>query len=132
MIFSSLQSYLILGLSAVITVGAAGGTFYIKHLKGKVEDLETVNIELSVENSRLETTVETLKQNAIDQSARNSELEKELTITRVRQNELFQVLQSHDLTALAKAKPGLIERRINDGTQKVFDDIESLSRTDRN
>jgi hypothetical protein len=29
---------------------------------------------------------------------------------------------------LATAKPGLIEKRINNGTAQVFDDLESITR----
>ena len=46
-------------------------------------------------------------------------------------NELQRLYQEHDFTRLAAAKPGLIERRINDATQKLFDDLTEQSRADR-
>ncbi len=38
--------------------------------------------------------------------------------------ELKHVLSTHDLGALAKRKPGLIERRANDGTARAFSLLE--------
>jgi len=43
-------------------------------------------------------------------------------------DELISKLQRHDLSRLSLRKPGLIEKRINDGTSQVFDDLEKLSR----
>ena len=40
---------------------------------------------------------------------------------------LRKLLAKHDLTKLAIEKPGLIEKRINDATDKTFDDIERLT-----
>jgi len=44
---------------------------------------------------------------------------------------LENTLAKHDLGALAKSKPGLVERRINSGTIKLFAAIEASSRTNR-
>ena len=44
-------------------------------------------------------------------------------------NDLISKLQKHDLTRLSHQKPGMIEKRINNGTQKVFDSLESLTTT---
>jgi hypothetical protein len=42
-------------------------------------------------------------------------------------NELLDKLRKHDLTRLSQQKPGLVERRINNGTKKLFDSFESLT-----
>ena len=38
------------------------------------------------------------------------------------------IFKRHNLTKLANAKPSLIETRVNNGTKKVFDGIETDSR----
>ena len=48
---------------------------------------------------------------------RNNEIEAE-------KNRYLQVFKKHDLTKLAKAKPGLIETRANAATDKIFKVIE--------
>ena len=43
-------------------------------------------------------------------------------------DDYLSIFKRHDLTKLAKAKPGLIQPRINKGTKEVFDAIEDASR----
>lgn len=43
-------------------------------------------------------------------------------------NELSKMLSKHDFEHLASRKPGLIERRVNAATRRVFDDLETLTR----
>jgi hypothetical protein len=40
------------------------------------------------------------------------------------QDELASKLRRHDLTALTLQKPGLIEKRVNNATAKIFDQLE--------
>ena len=43
-------------------------------------------------------------------------------------NRYLDIFRRHNLNQLAAAKPGLIEKRVNDGTKKVFDSIENDSK----
>jgi len=49
---------------------------------------------------------------------KNNELAKEKA-------NYLKVFKDHNLTRLARAKPGMIESRINKGTEKVFRDLEN-------
>ena len=60
-------------------------------------------------------------------AALNTSLQQELQQAEVYKEELLGKLQKHNLSQLSLKKPGLIERRINDATAKVFDDLESLT-----
>jgi hypothetical protein len=42
-------------------------------------------------------------------------------------DELIGKLRKHNLTKLAEQNPGLIETRINDATQKLFNDFEQIT-----
>ena len=53
---------------------------------------------------------------------KNNEIELEMT-------RYLDIFKRHNLTKLAIAKPNLIETRVNNGTKKVFDSIEGVSRT---
>jgi hypothetical protein len=53
--------------------------------------------------------------------------ERANTLTAER-DEYVSIFKRHDLTKLARVKPGLIEPRINNGTEKVFRSIEQDSR----
>lgn len=52
---------------------------------------------------------------------RNQEIQEDM-------NRYLDIFKRHNLTRLAAAKPGLIEKRVNKGTKNVFDSIESDSR----
>jgi hypothetical protein len=54
-------------------------------------------------------------------TARNAEIEGEM-------NRYLDIFKRHNLNKLAIAKPGLIEKRVNDGTKKVFETIEEDSK----
>ena len=45
----------------------------------------------------------------------------------VYQDEISQKLRDHNLTKLANAKPGLIQKRVNDATQKLFREMEEIT-----
>ncbi len=40
---------------------------------------------------------------------------------------LNQKLRDHNLTKLSAAKPGLIQRRVNDATAKIFKELEDIT-----
>jgi hypothetical protein len=40
----------------------------------------------------------------------------------------MKIFKDHNLTRLARAKPGMIEKRINSGTAKVFRQMEEDSK----
>jgi hypothetical protein len=54
-------------------------------------------------------------------TTRSAELERE-------KNEYLSIFREHNLYRLARARPGLIEPRINNGTNDVFRQIEQDSR----
>lgn len=123
---------LVLLLTAIL---AGGGYLYFNWTQNTIEDLtqekatlteEIVSLEKAVETS--EITINQLREQAVFQAGINQKLQQERQAATEYQGRLLKVLRSHDLTALAKAKPGLIENRINEGTQTVFDNLESISR----
>ena len=73
-------------------------------------------------------TIEVIKENFEKQgkalnnlTARNAEIEGEMT-------RYLDIFKRHNLNKLAIAKPGLIEKRVNDGTAKIFITIENDSK----
>tara|TARA_Y100000114_G_C11540578_1_gene222415 strand:+ start:125 stop:520 length:396 start_codon:yes stop_codon:yes gene_type:complete len=54
-------------------------------------------------------------------SSRNAQIEQEM-------NGYLDIFRRHNLNKLAIAKPGLIETRANEATQKVFESIENDSK----
>ena len=53
--------------------------------------------------------------------SKNAQIEQEM-------NQYLDIFRRHNLNQLAIAKPGMIEKRINDGTAQVFESIENDSK----
>lgn len=84
----------------------------------------TANIskyEVAVKQS--EATINQLKTDAEENQKRMSELSDSLAKAEVYNDELRQTLRKHNLERLAVKKPGLIQKRINDASKKLIDDI---------
>ena len=54
-------------------------------------------------------------------ASRNAQIEQEM-------NSYLDIFRRHNLNQLAIAKPGMIEKRVNDATQQVFESIENDSK----
>tara|TARA_R110000822_G_scaffold14082_16_gene49716 strand:+ start:18 stop:464 length:447 start_codon:yes stop_codon:yes gene_type:complete len=72
--------------------------------------------------------IETMKQNMEQQREAFTNLSTQHAQLAKERDEYMSVFRKHDLTKLARRKPGLIEPRINNGTAQVFRQVEQDSR----
>ena len=67
----------------------------------------------------------------IEDREKFEELNKELQVKLDKANQyrdtLIDKLRKHDLAKLSLKKPGLVEKKINNGTKKLFRSLESLT-----
>jgi hypothetical protein len=82
---------------------------------------------MEVVQQQNETVLRSLTSEATRLNELNFNLQENLNAAEDYKNELIGKLQKHDLTRLSYRKPGLIEKRINNGTQNIFDSLESLT-----
>jgi len=89
---------------------------------------------LNANNAKLETAVQisessiaTLQNDAIRNAELNVQLQQELQRAEQYGDELRATLQKHNLTALAQKKPGLIENRMQDATDSLWDDLRGIT-----
>lgn len=57
----------------------------------------------------------------------NETLQKNLQEAEQYKDELEKKLSEHNLTKLSQKKPGLIEKRVNDATTKIFKELEDIT-----
>ena len=72
--------------------------------------------------------IETMKQDIEKQREAFTNLSTQHVQLTKERDEYMSVFRKHDLTKLARRKPGLIEPRINNGTAQVFRQVEQDSR----
>ena len=109
----------------VILALSLGGYF----LYQQNESLKIENLAFQVRDQEQQATIKAQQESFERQSsalnnmtARNAEIEGEMT-------RYLDIFKRHNLNKLAIAKPGLIEKRVNDGTKKVFETIEEDSKS---
>ena len=121
--FSSIRIAIILTMLAA----AGGGFLYVKKLQS---DLETARANVAKMEIAVQTSEQSLKLERAE-TARlgelNSKLSSDLQKAEQYGDELRATLQKHNLTHLANKKPGLIEKRMQDATNKLWDDLESIT-----
>ena len=106
---------------------AGGGYFYYTDTQARISQLQENNAQLKIAVETNEKTIEGMEQQAEISAQLSQALAEKLQVSEASRNRLIEVFGKHDLTRLALRKPGLIESRINNGTKKAFDGIESVS-----
>lgn len=119
--------YAIIAVVGMLGVAAWGAKYYYDSTQATIAQLRENNAKLEVVAKTNEETISRLNQDAVQMAALNTSLQQELQQAEVYKEELLGKLQKHNLSQLSLKKPGLIEKRINDATAKVFDDLESLT-----
>jgi FtsZ-binding cell division protein ZapB len=104
-----------------------GGYMYYKDTQQRIATLTENNAKLETAVQISEDSV-SLLQNDIAQNAElNRELQKELQIAEGYGDQLRATLQKHNLTHLANKKPGLIERKMQNATNRLWDDLADIT-----
>lgn len=121
--FGSLKIAMIL----ILLAGAGGGFMYVKNLQSNLEvaRANAAKLEAAVETS--EASLKLLKEDNARLNALSDQLNEDLRKAEQYGDELRATLQKHDLTHLANKRPGLIEKRMQNATNKLWDDLESIT-----
>ena len=116
-----------IALVFIMLAGAGGGLFYVKQLQSNLEiaRLNNAKLESAVETS--EASIATLKADNIRLNTLSDQLNADLNKSEQYGDELRATLNKHNLTHLANKKPGLIETRTQNATDKLWDDLESIT-----
>lgn len=101
------------------------GYSYYTDTQNRIAQLQANNAKLQVAAETNQKTIETLQQDAEEFAERNSELQIQLQAAESYQDELIGKLRRHNLTVLTLQKPGLIEKRVNDATEKLRKQLET-------
>ena len=127
-----LRVYIMLGLMV-----AAGGAYAyhkvtVAELESQVAALEADNRTLVENQVQLKTAVATAEASLQAAEENAKQTERAMSALTARNNELqrekdnaMKIFRDHNLTRLARAKPGMIEKRANAKTALVFKELEN-------
>ena len=96
-------------------------------MQKRIETLRENNVKLEMVAKQNQQVIEEMQAFSKMQEELNLDLNKKLQEASKYKDELLSKLRKHDLALLSLKKPGLVEKRINNATKKVFDEIESLT-----
>ena len=119
------KTYII--IAVVGSMVATVGLLYYRDTQNRISTLPQNNAKLEVAVQSKETALNEMTANFEKQSRLNKELSGKLEDAEKDQDDLRSKLQKHDLTRLSIGKPGMMEKRINDDTKKLFSDFESIT-----
>ena len=104
-----------------------GGYYYYKDTQSRIQTLTENNSKLEVATQAQEQTINTLIEDREKFEELNKELQTKLDKANQYRDTLIDKLRKHDLAKLSLKKPGLVEKKINNGTKKLFRSLESLT-----
>jgi len=125
--FGMLKIYML-----IVVVGLVGGVvyagyYYYKDTQSRIQTLTENNAKLETAKAIQDQTIDTLIADREKFDKLNKELQVKLDKANDYKNTLIDKLRKHDLANLSLKKPGLVEKKINNGTKKLFRSLESLT-----
>ena len=100
----------------------------IVQLQSDVRQYQAQNVALQSAAEINEQTIRSLEENSQRQIQQVTALTSVNQQLQTEKDEYLSIFRRHDLQRLALARPGLIEPRINNGTQEVFRQMEQDSK----
>jgi len=116
-------------LPMIVILGALGSSvvWYYNSTQATIQQLRENNLMLEKANETNQETIAQLEETAELNRKLNEELQGKYNEAAGKVNALRDKLIDHDLTNLSMKKPALIEKRINNGTAKVFDHLRVIT-----
>ena len=122
-----IKIYILIAVIGLIGGVLYGGYYYYKDTQARIAVLTENSAKLEQATNTQKQTIDTLVEDATKYRELNKELNTKLEAANDYKNTLIDKLRKHDLAKLSLKKPGLVERKINAGTEKLFESFEEIS-----
>ena len=122
-----LKIYMLLFVLGIIGGVGYGVYYYYKDTQARIAILTENSAKLEIAATTQKNTIDTLMADAKKYAELNSELQKNLEKANDYKNTLIGKLRKHNLAKLSMQKPGLVEKKINNGTKKLLESFESIT-----
>ena len=122
-----LKLYMLIVVVGLVGGVVYGGYYYYKDTQSRIQTLTENNAKIMAAKAAQDNTINTLIADREKFDELNKELQLDLDKANSYKNTLIDKLRKHDLAKLSMKKPGLVEKKINNGTKKLFRSLESLT-----
>ena len=122
-----LKVYILIAVIGLVGGVVYGGWYYYKDTQARIQVLTENSIKLETATKLQKSTIDTLVADAKKYEKLNRKLDIALKKAHDYKNNLIAKLRKHDLVRLSQQKPGLVEKKINVGTKKLFKSFESIT-----
>ena len=125
-----IKVYLFLIIMGVLGAVGFGGYLYYKDTQQRIATLTANNAKLETAIQISEESIALLQSDITKNAELNNTLQKELQTAETYGDQLRATLQKHNLTHLANKKPGLIEKKMQNATNRLWADFAIITDPD--
>tara|TARA_R110000824_G_scaffold15939_3_gene66730 strand:+ start:1457 stop:1855 length:399 start_codon:yes stop_codon:yes gene_type:complete len=122
-----LKIYLLIVVLGFVGGSAYGAYYYYKDTQQRIQILTENTAKLETAKQLQDDTINAMIEDREKFAELNKELGLKLDAANVYKDVLIGKLRKHDLAKLSLKKPGLVEKKINNGTAKLFRSLEAIS-----
>ena len=119
--------YILIAVVGLVGGVVFGGYYYYKDTQSRIQTLTENNAKVMAAKEAQDNTIQALIEDREKFDELNKELQTKLDKANDYKNTLIDKLRKHDLAKLSLKKPGLVEKKINNGTKKLFRSLENLT-----
>jgi hypothetical protein len=122
-----LKIYLLLFILGLLGGAGYGGYYYYKDTQQRIQILTENTAKLETAKRLQDDTITAMIEDREKFDELNKELQGKLSAANVYKDVLIGKLRKHDLAKLSMKKPGLVEKKINNASAKLFRSLEAMS-----
>ena len=122
-----LKIYILILVLGILGGVGYGAYYYYTDTQARIAILTENSAKLEQAANTQKQTIDTLVSDAKKYGELNRELNTKLESANDYKNTLIDKLRKHNLAKLSLKKPGLVEKKINAGTKKLFESFEEIS-----
>jgi hypothetical protein len=122
-----IKIYLLIVVVGLVGGAVYGGFYYYKDTQARIQILTENTAKLETAKQLQDLTITAMIEDREKFAELNKELQTNLDKANVYKDVLIGKLRKHDLARLSLKKPGLVEKKINNGTRKLFRSLEKIS-----
>ncbi len=122
-----LKVYILVVVIGLVGGVCYGGYYYYKDTQERIQTLTENNAKIMAAKQAQDNTINVLIADQKKFESLNKELHTKLEAAHDYKNKLIGKLRKHNLQKLSMQKPGLVEKKINNGTKRLFESLEKLT-----